>query len=143
VTPPAPTPPAVLYAEDDENDAFLIRHAWRKAGIAALLHIVGDGQRAVDYLAGTGEYADRARFPLPTAVLLDLNMPRRSGLEVLRWIRAQPQFAALPISILSSSNQPKDLENATALGANAYFVKPANVTQLVGVVEKVRERWLS
>jgi CheY-like chemotaxis protein len=136
------TPELVLYAEDDENDAFLIRHCWKRAGIAPRLEIVPDGQRAIEYLRGTGEFADRARHPAPRLLLLDLNLPRVGGMEVLRWVRAQPDYARLPTVILSSSNQKKDIDNAQALGADRYFVKPSNVTDLALLVETLRDTWL-
>ncbi|HZZ56715.1 MAG TPA: response regulator [Opitutaceae bacterium] len=123
----------VLYAEDDENDAFLIRHCWRKLGIDQALEIVPDGERAIEYLS---------RQERPKLVLLDLNMPRVGGMEVLRWVRGEPHLAGLPVAILSSSNQKKDLEGAQILGADAYFVKPASVLQLTELVAGMRQRWL-
>lgn len=139
----AAPPSVVLYAEDDENDAFLIRHCWKRAGLPERLEIVPDGQRAIEYLSGTGAFADPARFPRPRLLLLDLNMPRVSGLEVLRWVAAQPQLADLPVVILSSSNQKKDIDHAQTLGAAHYFVKPSNVTQLAELVRVFRDRWLA
>lgn len=135
--------PLVVYVEDDENDAFLFRHAWRKAGVPNPLTVFADGQRPIDYLSGAGEYADRSRHPLPELLLLDLNLPLRSGLDVLGWVRERRELAALPVVILSSSNQAKDVERASDLGATAYFVKPTNVVQLVDLVANFRERWLS
>ena len=134
--------PPVLYTEDDENDAFLVRHCWRRAALAHPLTIFSDGQQPIDYLAGHGEFADRAAHPWPALLLLDLNLPRKSGHEVLAWVRAQPQFAPLPIAILSSSNQKKDLDRARALGATDYFVKPSNVTQLAALIAQIDRRWL-
>lgn len=143
MTAPAASRRVVLYAEDDDNDAFLIQHCWETAAIPHALEIVPDGQRAIDYLSGHGDFADRAKHPLPSLVLLDLNLPRLSGLQVLAWIRQQPQFAALPVAILSSSNQEKDIDGARALGADDYFVKPSNVTELARLVARFRERWLA
>lgn len=142
MTPGAAPRALVLYAEDDENDAFLIRHCWKSAAIPHTLKIVSDGQHAIDYLAGADGFADRTQHPLPTLVILDLNMPRRTGMQVLEWVRQQPQFAELPVAILSSSNQTKDIDSARSLGANDYFVKPGNVTQLQALVGELRERWL-
>ncbi len=134
---PEPLPP-VIYTEDDENDAFLIRHCWKRSGIAHPLVVLTDGQQPIDYLSGN----DTATSPLPALLLLDLNLPRKSGLDVLAWVRAQSQFAELPVAILSSSNQKKDMDRAHALGATEYFVKPSNVVQLATLVETVRDRWL-
>ena len=88
----------ILYAEDDSNDAIFMQFAFDEAKVRALLRIVHDGQEAIDYLAGTGEFADRGRHPLPTLMLLDLKMPRKGGLEVLQWMRQQPAFQCLPVN---------------------------------------------
>ena len=85
----------VLYAEDDENDAFLLANAFKRVGIPHRLVVVDDGRAAIDYLAGEGEYADRAQHPLPRLVLLDLKMPAVTGLEVLQWIKGPPVRATI------------------------------------------------
>lgn len=130
---------SILYAEDREDDVFFLRRACRRAGFDGELaiHSVSDGQMAVDFLAGAGAYADRAKFPRPDLVLLDLKMPRRSGLEVLEWIRAQPDMSGLPVFLLTSSNQQADIERACALGANGYFIKPGGIGELATLVEQL------
>src|SRR5687767_8914254 len=95
----------VLYAEDEDNDAFLMHRAFAKAGVANPLKIVPDGAAAIRYLSGTGEFRDRTQHPSPCLLLLDLNLPRQSGLEVLQWARAQPPLQGLPIVMLTSSKQ--------------------------------------
>lgn len=142
LTPPAARPPVVLYAENDENDVFLMNVCWKRAGAANPLNTVGDGQEAIDYLSGAGGYADREAHPLPVLLLLDLSMPRRSGLEVLAWVRAQEAFRRLPVLIISSSNQDKDKSEAARLGVDGYFVKPASMAVLVEMIRGWRERWL-
>jgi CheY-like chemotaxis protein len=124
----------VLYAEDDENDVFLIRHCWRKLKVADTLEIVSDGAHAIEYLTAQAK---------PSLVLLDLNMPRVGGMEVLRWMRGESHLRDVPVAILSSSNQKKDLDGAQALGADAYFVKPSNVNQLAELIAGLRGRWLA
>lgn len=114
--------PTVLYAEDDENDVFLIQRAAMKAGLPARLHIVPDGSAAVDYLANA---LASSATPLPALVLLDLNMPRLSGLEVLAWIRRQPALNGIPVVIFTSSNHEGDQAEARRLGVDAYVVKPS------------------
>jgi len=136
-----PQPP-VLYAEDEENDVFLMQRAFRKAGVHNLLQTANDGAAAIRYLQGTGEFADRGKFPLPCLVLLDLNLPRRSGLEVLKWIREQPSVASLPVVILTSSSQHRDIASAYELGANAYLVKPPSSEKLLKLVETLRDTCL-
>src|SRR5262245_28825507 len=114
----------VLYAEDEDNDVFLMRRAFERAGVENALQVVGDGTKAIQYLSGAGEFADRRRFPMPCLVLLDLNLPRRSGLEVLKWLREQPALQELPVVMLTSSLQDCDIGSAYNLGANGYLVKP-------------------
>lgn len=132
----------VLYAEDDENDVFLVRRAFRQAEADCPLHVVIDGQRAIDYLSGTGEYADRELHPMPGLFLLDLNMPRKSGLEVLQWIRSTPAVQALPVIVLTSSNQESDIERAYSLGANSYVVKAGRPDQLRDLMSALTTYWL-
>jgi CheY-like chemotaxis protein len=132
-----PLPP-VLYAEDEENDAFLMERAFLKAGVANPLQIVVDGAAAIRYLSGVGEFSERGRYPLPCLLLLDLNLPRQSGLEVLEWTRAQPALRAMPIVILTSSSQNRDIGSAYALGANGYLVKPPSSERLIELVTGLR-----
>jgi CheY-like chemotaxis protein len=132
----------VLYAEDDESDAFLFQHAFAQAGITQRLIIVRDGQMAIEYLAGTGAYADRAQYPLPSLVLLDLNMPGVSGLDVLRWIRANPALSTLTAVILTSSNQQADIHRANEHGADDYLVKPCELDAIISLARTINDRWL-
>ncbi len=132
----------VLQIEDDENDVFFMKHAFRKAGVLNSLLAVGDGQEALDYLAGAGKFANREQFPMPGFVLLDLNLPRKSGLEILRWIREQPAFRTLPVVIFSSSNRDTDIHHAYSAGANAFLVKPPDPDGLLDLVRVIRDFWL-
>lgn len=136
-----PLPP-VLYAEDEDNDAFLMQRAFAKAAVANPLQIVTDGSAAMRYLSGTGEFSDRNTFPFPCLLLLDLNLPRQSGLEVLAWCRAQPALRELPIVIFTSSSQSRDIQSAYTLGANAYLVKPPNSERLIELVAGLRDTCL-
>ena len=133
----------ILYAEDDENDAFFMRHAFSRAGLTERLVIVPDGQQAIHYLEGAGLYADRDAHPLPSLVLLDLNLPARSGFDVLGWIRQQPPFLRLPVVIFSSSNHQRDIDEARALGANEYCVKPSDISHRVAIVTDLHRRWIN
>lgn len=118
-----PPPPVVLLAEDNEDDLFLSTRALAKAGISPVRH-VEDGRQAMDYLAGRGPYSDRASFPLPDILLLDLKMPLYTGHEVLEWVREQPALRDLPVYVLTSSDEPRDRHRVQAAGAAGYFVKP-------------------
>ncbi len=134
--------PTILYAEDDENDVFLMERAFRQAGMESPPKVVTDGQSVVDYLSGTNGYADREKFPLPSLLLLDLKLPMKSGLEVLKWIRSTPSCCTLPVIMLTSSNQNSDIHRAYILGANSYFIKPGKPAELVAMVNTIKEFWL-
>ncbi len=129
--------PTVLYAEDDENDAFFMRRAFSKMDGRHSLCVVPDGRRAIEYLSAEGEYADRTKFPFPTLLLLDIKMPMVSGLEVLKWVRARSEFSELRVVMLTSSTQPSDVAFCAAHGANAYLVKSSNADELSGLLPKL------
>jgi CheY-like chemotaxis protein len=129
--------PTVLYAEDDANDAFFMEIAFEDLKRAESLRIVTNGKKAIEYLTGAGEFADRVKYPAPTLLLLDVKMPAMSGLEVLAWVRARPEFRTLPVVVFSSSTQDADIEFCRAHGANAYLVKPSNADNLAALVLKI------
>jgi CheY-like chemotaxis protein len=140
----APSTPAmqlrlnILLAEDDENDVLLLKLAFKQAGIQNPVHVAGDGQEAIDLLSKAAMLPNRASHPMPGLLILDLKMPRKSGLDVLRWLRQQPLLHCLPVIILSTSAHRHDLERAYQLGANAFIVKPAaneERTQLAGFIK--------
>jgi CheY-like chemotaxis protein len=132
----------ILVAEDDPTDAYFFERAFRRAGLPVALHFVGDGQEVLDYLQGAGQFADRARFPLPHLVLLDLHMPRLDGFEVLEQVRRQPQFNELVIIIFSSSGERRDMKRAYSLGANDYLVKPHSMQELMTLVGQFKKYWI-
>jgi CheY-like chemotaxis protein len=132
----------ILLVEDDPNDALLIQRAMRKANLVNHVAHVDDGEKAVHYLAGTGPYADRTQFPLPVFVLLDLKLPRKSGLEVLSWAREQPLLKRLPIVVLTSSSERTDIGKAYDLGANSYLVKPVSFDGLFEMVKVLHPYWI-
>ena len=133
----------ILYAEDEQDDVFFLKRAFTQAGIAHPLVVVPDGQRAIDYCCGAGDYADRDQHPLPCLLLLDLNMPQKSGLEVLKWVRNDPQISTLPIIVLTSSLQDADIHRAYVQGANAYVVKPSNPDELLFMAKTIKDFWLT
>lgn len=128
----------VLYAEDEEHDAFFMQLAFEQAQVANSLRIVRNGQLAVDYLQGIGAFADRERYPLPCLVLLDLNLPCVSGIEVLQWIRKNPVLHDLPVAIYSSSSNELDIAWTRQLGIRDYLVKPHDPHDIVKLVEKLK-----
>jgi CheY-like chemotaxis protein len=132
----------ILVAEDDPTDAYFFQRAFNRAGIPVKLHFVRDGQEVIDYLQGEGPFAVRTAHPLPQLVLLDLNMPRLNGFDVLAWVRKQPGFNDLQLVIFSSSDEAKDINRAYGLGANWYLVKPHSMEELTVLVGRFKKFWL-
>ena len=131
----------ILLAEDDPNDVFLIKRALKKGGINNPVQVVHDGREARDYLEGNGKYADRQRHPLPELILLDIKMPRMTGLEVLEWLRKVDDLKRLPVMIMSSSDRQDDINRAYESGVNAYLVKPNAFEDFVNVLKKTTDFW--
>ena len=125
----------ILVAEDNPDDALIFKMMFKRAALARPLQIVDDGQKVIDWLSGKDGFSDRTTHPLPERVLLDLKMPVKTGFEALEWIRSQKSFEKLPVVILSSSDDPKDVKRAFELGATKYFVKSP---QLQDVIEYLR-----
>lgn len=136
------SPGSILLVEDDSNDILLMRRAFRRAQIANPLQVVEDGDAAVAYLSGQGDYADRKHYPLPTLILLDLKLPRRSGLEVLEWLRQQSEVKRLPAVMLTSSRESSDINCAYDLGVNSYLVKPVAFDDLLGMIQILNMYWI-
>jgi CheY-like chemotaxis protein len=131
----------ILVAEDNEDDAFILTHALKSAGLPIPAFICRDGQEVIDYIQGTGVFADRAKYPLPRMLILDIKMPRLSGLEVLRWVRAHPGCAVIPTIILTSSAHPHDVAEAFKNGVNAYFLKPATPDGMQDLLKIIHKFW--
>ena len=130
--------PSLLIVEDDPDALLLLRRAFRKVGLHASLHVVTDGEEAVAYLAGEGIFADRRANPLPCIILLDLKLPKRSGLDVLEWKRRQPHVREIPVIIVTTSEEESDRQRAAELGARHYDVKLIDSGSLLRLAEKVR-----
>lgn len=132
----------ILVVEDNPKDVLLIQRACRKANLTIPLQVVEDGEAAVFYLSGEEPYGDRDRYPLPVLILLDLKLPRKSGAEVLEWLREQPKLKRLPVVVLTSSKEYADVNHVYDLGANAYMVKPVAFDNLVEIVKTLNMHWL-
>ena len=132
----------LLLIEDDSNDIFLIKRAFQRANFTVPVNVVNDGDAAVGYLEGTAEYGDRATYPLPSLIVLDLKLPRRSGLEVLEWIRAQPGLRRIPVIALTSSQESADIDRAYEGGINSYLVKPVTFDDLSDMAQSIERYWL-
>jgi CheY-like chemotaxis protein len=131
-------PCTLLIVEDDPDALMLLRRAFRRVGVRASLQIVTDGESALDYLAGKGRFGDRQAHPLPTIILLDLKLPKRSGLEILEWKFRQPQLRGIPVIIVTSSEEESDRRRAAELGAHHYDVKLIDPASLLRLAKKVR-----
>jgi CheY-like chemotaxis protein len=133
----------VLLVEDDPNDVLLIQRAFTKANLQVPMQVVDNGEAAVSYLSGAGDYSDRDQHPLPILVLLDLKLPCRSGHEVLAWLRQQPGLKRLPVVVLTSSQEMGDIDRAYDLGANSYLVKPVAFNALIEIVKTLDLYWMT
>ncbi|MDB6034359.1 MAG: response regulator with CheY-like receiver domain and winged-helix DNA-binding domain [Verrucomicrobiales bacterium] len=126
---------AILLVEDNEDDVVIMQAAFRKAKIPNRLEIARDGEEALNYLSGMGKWADRNTYPLPVVILLDLNMPKKGGLEVLDWVRQQTTLRHVTVQVLTASSREEDVCRAFQLGANDYLVKPSRIETLVEMLK--------
>lgn len=132
----------ILLADDSEDDRFLVGEATASGCSGGEIVMVETGQKALDYLAGAGEFADRKRFPEPGLLLLDLKMPVKSGFETLEEVRRSQRWRYLPVVVLTASSQPRDIEKAYRLLANGYLVKPSTLAELTDMMRTVCDFWL-
>src|SRR2546421_11190174 len=133
----------ILLAEDLENDILLIRRAFERGKLINPLFVVRDGDETICYLKCVGKYSNRAEYPLPDLLLLDLKMPGTDGFEVLRWLRAQPSFRNLLTVVLTASDQIRDVNLAYQLGANSFLVKPLDFDNFVETCRIIKDYWLN
>ena len=132
----------ILLVEDNPDDVELTRIAFEEANVANLLRVVGDGAEALDYLFARGKHADRDPTSLPSLLLLDLNLPKVDGREVLQAIRSNEATRNLPVVVLTTSAEPFDVGASYALGVNSYIRKPVDFEQFVWAVKQVGLYWL-
>ena len=137
-----PDQATILLVEDQEDDIFVITHAFERGCIENPLRVVRDGEEAIAYLNGDGIFADRGEFPIPGLVLMDLELPRLNGFDVLRWIRQQPHLSALRVIVLTASTNIRDVNLAYQLGANSFLVKSEDFQQLVALGRTLSTFWL-
>jgi CheY-like chemotaxis protein len=136
-------PPVVLLVEDDDFDVELLKAALARTPGEIHLIRVKDGDNAIDYLSGAAPYEDRKKYPLPVTMLLDIKLPRRSGLEVLQWLRSQETtMKRLPTVMLTSSAHKADINHAFEHGANAYLTKPESIKDLTSLLGEFKSFWL-
>lgn len=132
----------ILLADDNADDRFLLVEACQEAGIRNPLLSVEDGQQVIDCLQGNGPFSDRSKYPRPAMAVLDIKMPRKTGLEALDWIRGSEEWRVLPVLLLTASAYPGDILRAYRLGANAFHVKPTTIQELVELARAIKAYWL-
>jgi CheY-like chemotaxis protein len=132
----------VLVADDDDDDRGYIRKAWEKSRAANDLRFVEDGEELTEYLNHSGRYSDPASAPRPAVILLDLNMPKKDGREVLREIKADPELRRIPVIVLTTSKADEDICRSYDLGANSFITKPVTFGALVDVLQVLGKYWI-
>ncbi len=132
---------SILLVEDSPEDREATVRAIKKAGLTNALFWCDDGDKALDYLYQRGEYAGPGKAPRPGVILLDLNMPGSDGREVLVIVRNDPNLKSIPIVVLTTSTDVRDIEAVMALGANSYIVKPVGVDGVVKAVQQLQSIW--
>jgi len=125
----------ILLVDDDEDNLYLMRTAFDMAGSQHPLRSVNNGEDAIAYLQGSGMFADRTKYPWPVVMVLDLNMPKMNGFQVLEWVRSQPVLKRLVVVILSASMRSQDVDRAYDLGATAFLVKPTDLDDLAAMMK--------
>ncbi|MDB6110449.1 MAG: putative response regulator, CheY [Pedosphaera sp.] len=131
----------ILLAEDSEDDVFFFNRALRQVDPACSVRVVINGLQVIDYLSGSGIYANRKFFPMPSIVILDLKLPCLNGIEALQWIRGQDEFRGLPVIMLTGSNEARDINGAYHLGVNSYFVKPSDPSKFTEMLRSIHQYW--
>jgi CheY-like chemotaxis protein len=132
----------ILLVEDTPSDATLIRRGFEKTNVLNPIVWTKNGQEALGYLSGLGQYGDRIKYPLPALVLLDLDLPEMTGFELLQWKRSQPNIRRIPVVVLTVDSATSAVNAAYDLGANSYLVKPGNPEEIMRVVKTIQEYWL-
>jgi len=133
---------AILLVEDNADDELLTLHAFKKNNIPNPIIVVRDGAEALDFLLGTGKYSSRDTSQTPALILLDLKLPKLTGLEVLKRVRANAQTRCVPIIVLTTSAEEQDLITSYRLGANSYIQKPVDLGHFVEVIRNLGVYWL-
>lgn len=136
------SPAVILIAEDDLGDQILIQEALQSSQIPKVLRIVCDGEEALEYLHHSGRYAAGDQAPRPDLILLDLNMPRLSGIELLARLKADNNFRSIPVVAFTTSGRDEDITQCYAMGVNSYVQKPTDFDRFQAVLLQLEEYWL-
>ena len=131
----------ILLIEDSEDDAIITQATLKKAGVLNPVKVVANGAKAIAYLKGEGDYADRTRYPLPSLMLLDLKLPKKAGFEVLEWWKSQPQLKKILVVVLSGYSDLHSVNRAYALGAHSFLIKPCKVEDIMNLRQAFTGSW--
>jgi CheY-like chemotaxis protein len=132
----------ILIVDDDENDIFFVKRAFTDINVHCAFQVLNNGQEVVDYLDGTGDFANRERYPLPMMILMDLKMPIMDGFQVLAWLRRREGIKVIPTVVFSSSDLPQDITRAYELGANSFMTKSVTYDGLLIKLQTLSQYWL-
>jgi len=130
----------ILVAEDSEDDRFMYGRALEKIGFKNV-RFVPDGEEAIMYLRGEGQYSDRTAYPFPHWMIVDLKMPRKNGFEIVEWVRTHAECAVIPTIVMTSSMIPSDVKRAYELGVNTFFSKPHSQAELTSLFQQMLSYW--
>jgi CheY-like chemotaxis protein len=131
----------ILLADDSEDDEVLFRRVLRLSGLVNPVVLVRDGEEAIAYLAGEGRYGDREKHPMPKVLMLDLKMPKKSGFDVLEWLKGRPELQELLVVVLTSSERIEDLQRSYKMGADTFLTKPCQVEDMKNLVSGFSGYW--
>ena len=138
----SPSQVSILIADDDADDRDLVRDAFNECQVGCPLHFVHDGEDLMAYLTRRAPFTDAGQYPMPGLILLDLNMPRKDGLEVLEDIARYPHLRQIPVVILTTSSEAEDVTASYQAGVNSFITKPASYDGLLNVVRTLEKYWL-
>ena len=131
----------ILLADNNEEDVARLKRAFLRIGVNAPVHACTDGQDVLNYLQGAGRYADRSKFPFPRVLITEINLPSRTGFDILTWLQEHPQCNVIPTIVLTTSADRPDVTRAYQLGANCYLKKPGDIEQLSNLVQLAGKFW--
>lgn len=132
----------ILVADDDKDDCQLLKEALHESRLANAVFFTHDGEQILDYLHHRSPYEDRGKYPMPGLILLDLNMPKKGGQEVLQEIKSDPKLRHIPVVVLTTSEAEEDILKSYELGVNSFVTKPISFSSLVEVVRELGRYWL-
>lgn len=131
----------ILVADDDEEDRMLTEDAMQETDFNCQLQFVIDGEQAMQYLKNEGDFKNKTKFPPPRLILLDLNMPKKDGREVLAELKQHPVLKSIPVVVLTTSNAPEDIEQMYDLGVNSYITKPVSFDGMIKAMQSLKQFW--